>query len=61
VRRRRLARRAEQQAAAVPAGGATADHAGAHAVHALVDGLPRDQRDAFVLTQVVGCSYAEAA
>ena len=28
---------------------------------ALVDELPRDQRVAFVLTQIVGCSYAEAA
>ena len=41
--------------------GATADPSGEHAVAALVDELPRDQRDAFVLTQVVGCSYAEAA
>jgi len=41
--------------------GATDDHANVHAVHALVDALPRDQRVAFVLTQVVGCSYAEAA
>jgi RNA polymerase sigma-70 factor, ECF subfamily len=61
VRRRRLGRRAEQQGGTTPAGGATADHAGAHAVHALVDALPRDRRAAFVLTQVVGCSYAEAA
>ena len=58
VRRRRLIRRAEEQAdvAATPHG-ATPDHAG----HALVDTLPRDRRVAFVLTQVVGCSYAEAA
>jgi RNA polymerase sigma-70 factor, ECF subfamily len=61
VRRRRLARRVEHQAGGAPGGGATADHAGTHAVHALVDALPRDQRIAFVLTQVVGCSYAEAA
>jgi RNA polymerase sigma-70 factor (ECF subfamily) len=27
----------------------------------LVDGLDRDQRVAFVLTQMVGCSYVEAA
>ena len=27
----------------------------------LIDELPRDQRAAFVLTQIVGCSYAEAA
>ena len=42
-------------------GGTTADPGGAHAVAALVDELPDDQRAAFVLTQVVGCSYAEAA
>ena len=62
VRRRRLIRRAEEQAdvAAAPHG-ATHDHAATHAVHALVDALPRDQRVAFVLTQVVGCSYVEAA
>ena len=28
---------------------------------ALVDELPDDQRAAFVLTQVIGCSYEEAA
>ena len=61
VRRRRLTRRAEEQASAATSGGATDDHSGAQAVHALVDALPRDQRTAFVLTQVVGCSYAEAA
>jgi RNA polymerase sigma-70 factor, ECF subfamily len=32
-----------------------------HALRALCDGLDRDQRVAFVLTQMVGCSYAEAA
>jgi RNA polymerase sigma-70 factor (ECF subfamily) len=61
VRRRRLTRRAEEQADLRTMRGATGDHAGAHAVHALIDALPRDQRIAFVLTQVVGCSYAEAA
>ena len=34
---------------------------GAHSLQALVDDLDRDQRVAFVLTQMVGCSYAEAA
>jgi RNA polymerase sigma-70 factor (ECF subfamily) len=57
VRRRRLAERA---AAALP-GPSVSDPAGAHDVHALIAGLDRDQRDAFVLTQVVGCSYTEAA
>ena len=60
VRRRRLTRRAEAQAS-VASSGSTDDHSGTQAVHALVDALPRDQRIAFVLTQVVGCSYAEAA
>ena len=59
VRRRRLAERA---AAAVPdADGGGGDPTGAHDVHALIAGLDRDQRGAFVLTQVIGCSYEEAA
>jgi RNA polymerase sigma-70 factor (ECF subfamily) len=33
----------------------------AHALQALVDGLDVERREAFVLTQIVGCSYAEAA
>ena len=57
VRRRRLAERVAGGAGT----GASADGSGAHAVGALVDELPRDQRVAFVLTQIVGCSYAEAA
>jgi RNA polymerase sigma-70 factor (ECF subfamily) len=58
VRRRRLAERA---AAALPAHDRAGDPTGAHDVHELITGLDRDQRDAFVLTQVVGCSYEEAA
>jgi len=61
VRRRRLAGRLEQRAATVTGGGTTRDPSELHAVSALVDELPRDQREAFVLTQVIGCSYAEAA
>ncbi|HEX9504988.1 MAG TPA: sigma-70 family RNA polymerase sigma factor [Acidimicrobiia bacterium] len=64
VRRRRLVERAMREPSSSPHGdasGATSDIAGPHAVTALVDGLPHDQRTAFVLTQVVGCSYAEAA
>ena len=61
VRRRRLHRRAEEQTDLTRHGGATGDHADVHAVHALIDALPCDQRTAFVLTQVVGCSYAESA
>ena len=30
-------------------------------MQALIDGLDTDRREAFVLTQIVGCSYAEAA
>ncbi len=37
------------------------DHAGATAVSALLDTLDEEQREAFALTQVIGCSYAEAA
>ena len=54
-------RRVEQQAATPRARAPPATPSGAHALQALVDGLDRDQRVAFVLTQVVGCSYAEAA
>jgi len=59
VRRRRLAERAAAASAAADAG--TGDPTGAYDVHALIAGLDRDQRDAFVLTQVVGCSYEETA
>ncbi|HXY94933.1 MAG TPA: sigma-70 family RNA polymerase sigma factor [Acidimicrobiia bacterium] len=59
VRRRRL----REQVARAPATdrGRSADPTGAHALHALVDRLDRDQRVAFVLTQMVGCTYAEAS
>jgi RNA polymerase sigma-70 factor, ECF subfamily len=57
VRHRRLAERMAGRAREA----ATDDGSGAHAVEALVDELPRDQRVAFVLTQIVGCSYTEAA
>jgi RNA polymerase sigma-70 factor (ECF subfamily) len=60
VRRRRLAGRLEQRAA-LPGGATHADPSDAHAVSALVDELPDDQRAAFVLTQLIGCSYEEAA
>ena len=61
VRRRRLAARAERQVATRPHGGVTADPGEAHSISALVDELPDDQRAAFVLTQVIGCSYQDAA
>jgi RNA polymerase sigma-70 factor (ECF subfamily) len=60
VRRRRLGSRVEQQAARSGAA-STADPADVHAVSELVDELPDDQRAAFVLTQIIGCSYEEAA
>ncbi|HEV2311272.1 MAG TPA: sigma-70 family RNA polymerase sigma factor [Acidimicrobiia bacterium] len=37
------------------------DPAGVHALDALIGHLDRGRREAFVLTQVLGCSYAEAA
>jgi RNA polymerase sigma-70 factor (ECF subfamily) len=37
------------------------DHADAVALHAVLAGLADDRREAFVLTQLVGLSYAEAA
>jgi len=61
ARRRRLLQRAEHHGVGGSARGATDDPGAEHSVAALVDQLPRDQRLAFVLTQVVGCSYAEAA
>src|SRR3954470_3828807 len=60
VRRRRLAPRPEQRAP-LPGTASTVDPSDAHAVSALVDELPDDQRAAFVLTQVIGCSYEDAA
>lgn len=53
-RRRRLATRIERP-------DAEADHARAVSVEALVAGLDADRRQAFVLTQILGLSYAEAA
>jgi RNA polymerase sigma-70 factor (ECF subfamily) len=60
VRRRRLTNRLEQRAA-LPGMASTVDPSDFHAVSALVDELPDDQRAAIVLTQVIGCSYEEAA
>lgn len=37
------------------------DHTEVHALSALVDGLDPERREAFVLTQLLGLSYAEAA
>ena len=55
TRARRLRARLEAQPVRVPARDPATD------LDALVVALPRDRREAFVLTQVVGCSYEEAA
>jgi RNA polymerase sigma-70 factor (ECF subfamily) len=60
VRRRRLGARLEQRAGG-PGAASTPDPSDGHAVSALVDELPDEQRAAFVLTQIIGCSYEEAA
>ena len=56
-RNRRLLSRLESEARQGPAG--THDHS--HGLDDLVARLEPERRDAFVLTQVVGCSYQEAA
>ncbi|MGN6607678.1 MAG: sigma-70 family RNA polymerase sigma factor [Jatrophihabitans sp.] len=43
------------------AAGVASDHAEGVALNALLEALDPDRREAFVLTQVVGLSYAEAA
>jgi RNA polymerase sigma-70 factor (ECF subfamily) len=55
MRQRRLRARIEAQPARATTGGASTD------LDDLVALLPPDRREAFVLTQVVGCSYEEAA
>lgn len=59
VRRRRLVGRVEEARARAPEIDGRQD--GTYSLMALVAGLDRDQRLAFVLTQIVGCSYADAA
>lgn len=54
-------RRLEVRVAAEPEELAGADHAGLHAAADLVASLPAERRVAFVLTQVLGLPYAEAA
>jgi RNA polymerase sigma-70 factor (ECF subfamily) len=55
-RQRRLTERLARRS-----GGVEADHAGATELDLLLDGLDPDRRAAFVLTQVIGLSYADAA
>jgi len=60
TRRRRIGVRATDPSAH-PGERTADDPVDGLALQQLVDALPREQRDAFVLTQVVGCSYEEAA
>jgi RNA polymerase sigma-70 factor (ECF subfamily) len=53
--------RRRQRLAAQPADPAGGDPGEALALGELVDALSREQRDAFVLTQVLGLSYTDAA
>ena len=57
IRQRRLRLRAEHSAAGLDVG----DPGDEHALADLVAGLEPERREAFVLTQLVGCSYAEVA
>jgi RNA polymerase sigma-70 factor (ECF subfamily) len=57
IRQRRLRQRTEH----VAAGGTAADPGDEHALADLVAGLEPERREAFVLTQLVGCPYLEAA
>ena len=41
--------------------GVHADHAGALELELLLDAIPPDRREAFLLTQIVGLTYSEAA
>jgi RNA polymerase sigma-70 factor, ECF subfamily len=59
VRERRLAGRLRAEATGLSP--LDPDPAVAHGLRELIDVLDADRREAFVLTQVVGCSYAEAA
>lgn len=59
TRSRMRIRRTDRRAGTTPS--ATPGLEAEHALQTLVDGLDTDRREAFVLTQLVGCSYAEAA
>ena len=60
-RRRRITERARGELAAGGGAGATADAGLRVELDELLAALDHDQRAAFVLTQVLGCSYAETA
>jgi RNA polymerase sigma-70 factor (ECF subfamily) len=57
----RTAQRRRRLAAALPEPGPVPDPAGLVGTLDLVRGLPEERREAFVLTQLVGLSYEEAA
>ncbi|MDY7100422.1 MAG: sigma-70 family RNA polymerase sigma factor [Actinomycetota bacterium] len=57
VRRRRLDQQVRETSRAVSVG----DGADARALDELIAHLPADRREAFVLTQIIGLSYEEAA
>jgi RNA polymerase sigma-70 factor (ECF subfamily) len=61
VRRRRLLGLASMRDRSTPSRALADDPAAGSAVRDLVDALPEERRSAFVLTQVLGCSYEEAA
>ena len=61
VRDRRLVGRLRAESVGPPAAPGGADPAVAEGLAELVEMLDVDRREAFVLTQVVGCSYSEAA
>jgi RNA polymerase sigma-70 factor (ECF subfamily) len=61
TRQRRLWSRARSDPASASATDSEPDATRAFSLEALIDGLHDDQRVAFVLTQVIGCPYAEAA
>ena len=58
---RRLVRHRRTDARIPPRMGDSNGTENAHALRSLIDGLDAQRREAFVLTQMVGCSYAEAA
>ena len=61
LRRRGRRHRVTERLGAASAPPAAPDPSSAHAVAALVDTLDRERQEAFVLTQLLGCSYDETA
>jgi RNA polymerase sigma-70 factor (ECF subfamily) len=61
LRSRGRRQRVTEHARATPVAPTVPDTSSAHAVAALVDSLEGERREAFVLTQLLGCSYAETA